>query len=100
MNTGERLRSETWLLLVGAACLAGLSILNNVIYHYQPSNDALIYLARGREFARFEFVNPATNWSLAPGYSLLLAILSPLTGWRPQLIAMWQAMLFPLCQDE
>ena len=94
MNTGERLRSETWLLSVGGACLACLIILNNVIYHYQPSNDALIYLALGREFARFEFVNPATTWSLAPGYSLFLAILSPLTGWKPQFIAMWQAVLF------
>lgn len=62
---------STAALVTAFVCL---TLLQNAVYGYEPVSDSLVYLARAAEFARGEFINPATNWNDAPGYSLCLAI--------------------------
>jgi hypothetical protein len=80
---------------VAVTLFALLSLLHDVVYSYRPAHDALVYLARAREFASGSFLRPESNWNLAPGYSLFLApfFLSGLhTPW-PVLVAAQAAVL-------
>ncbi len=91
-NLGSPLASR--LAVLWAIGLALAVAVNNVVYHYTPATDALVYLARGKEFAELSFFNPLTNWNYAPGYSLFLALTSPITAFKPALIAALQSLLF------
>jgi len=81
-------------VVLWAVCLLLAVEINNVVYHYTPVSDALVYLARGREFAELAFFNPVTNWNFAPGYSLVLALTAPITAFEPGRIAAFQSLTY------
>lgn len=83
-------------VVVLAICLLHIILvqINNFVYDIKPFADASILLDRGLEFANFYFTNPETNWNFAPGYSLFLAIIYPITQNNYIIVTIIQSILF------
>jgi hypothetical protein len=74
--------------------VVGAVVANAAVYDDALGPDALVYLARARQFASFDFLDPATNALLAPGYSLFLALAGVGVGFSPMVIVAAQAALY------
>jgi hypothetical protein len=71
-----------------------LVIFNSYIFNYFPTNDSCEYLKRANEFCQFNFFSPITNYQFAPGYSLFLCLIKPVTSNNHYLIGLIQSVFF------
>jgi hypothetical protein len=79
---------------LSAAAFPLVVLANDAVYGYAPGPDALVYLARARQFARLELLDSRTNAMLAPGYSAFLAAVGWIAGYAPMLLVAAQALLY------
>jgi hypothetical protein len=87
-------------LLLFLALHAALVVLNGWFFNYQPLNDSIEYLKRATEFSKLNFFSPSTNYQFAPGYSLFLCLILPITFNNWVLIGLVQAVVFGLASHS